>query len=280
MSKVSIIIPSRNRFYILRKTIESYIISSFVNEVIVVDDNSDIPYQLDIPKVKIIRNSCTRGALTSKLIGVENATNRYVFFGEDDAFIELDTVERLMDMYLSSDTAGVASRIAYLNPKESLVNARERYAILENKGPYLDIKRIKLNHNFKTNKFKKIVPFLHALYFTEKFNLSDLQVTDNFDKGNGFREETYLQLLISEKTGKLFVSCDFYGVYHMHYSDTRKGGQRVSRFFRFYYSIYYTNKILQRFPRLSNVSIINYSALIFIDLFVLPGFSMLKRKLS
>jgi glycosyltransferase involved in cell wall biosynthesis len=86
---VSIVIPTRNRWSLLPRALDSALRQEAVTvEVIVVDDASDpvavsIP-QLDDPRVKLVRHQRRRGVAAARNSGMREASARWVAFLDDD----------------------------------------------------------------------------------------------------------------------------------------------------------------------------------------------------
>jgi glycosyltransferase involved in cell wall biosynthesis len=86
---VSIVIPTRNRWNVLPRALDSALSQEAVSvEVIVVDDGSDsavesIP-QLDDPRVKFVRHPQRRGVAAARNSGIEVASGRWLAFLDDD----------------------------------------------------------------------------------------------------------------------------------------------------------------------------------------------------
>ena len=90
---VSVIIPTKNRSQFLNRALIYVSAQSYSNiEIIVVDDNSDVPVKIDsglvIPSisVKVLRNHICLGANRSRKIGLIHATGEFVCFHDDDDY--------------------------------------------------------------------------------------------------------------------------------------------------------------------------------------------------
>ncbi len=86
---VSVVIPTRNRWHLLPRTLGSALGQEGLNvEVVVVDDGSDpvavsIP-QLDDPRVKLVRHQQRRGVAAARNSGMREASARWFAFLDDD----------------------------------------------------------------------------------------------------------------------------------------------------------------------------------------------------
>jgi glycosyltransferase involved in cell wall biosynthesis len=104
---VSVIIPTRNRAYILRSAIQSILRQTYKNlEIIIVDDNStDSTSKVvenmakDKHNIRYIRNDIHRGLPASRNIGLSYAKGNLIFFSEDDLILMPNTIEILVKTY-------------------------------------------------------------------------------------------------------------------------------------------------------------------------------------
>ncbi len=72
---ISLCIPYYNTFDLTKKTIDILIKSKFINEIIISDDCSNVPFVYNHAKVKIYRNLKNLGALKNKFKTVQYARN-------------------------------------------------------------------------------------------------------------------------------------------------------------------------------------------------------------
>lgn len=250
---VSVIIPTRNRLSILRKVIPTYIHQRDVSEIIIVDDQSNVAIQASIhdftsninKKIKVIRNSARCGAVKSKLRGVESATNEFILFGEDDAFIEEGYVARLLHEFAENPNAGcVAGHIIYLKQGEEWLEAKERFISEYYQQDSFHYELLKFNP-FSFNTQKCLLPFAHALYLTNKSLLKKFKLDTIYSKGNGYREETDYQITLFLNNYQNILINDTF-CYHYDIKDVPGGGQRGNIFRKYiwtsYYNFYFLNK--------------------------------------
>lgn len=90
MAHVSIVIPSHNRWYLLRRTLAGALAQERVDcEVIVVDDGSsdgtsERLAELDEPSLRVLRHERGRGVAHARNRGLEAASGEWVAFLDDD----------------------------------------------------------------------------------------------------------------------------------------------------------------------------------------------------
>ncbi len=87
---ISVIIPTYNRGYIIKRAIDSVINQTFDDwELIIVDDGSDdntneIVNDYKDDRIKYIRNRDRKGACYSRNLGMQNAMGEYFCFLDSD----------------------------------------------------------------------------------------------------------------------------------------------------------------------------------------------------
>lgn len=90
MKKISVIIPTHNRYDMLCQAIDSTLKQkNVILEIIVVDDcSTDDTCNINkiFPNIKYIRNKCNLGPGNSRRIGYKCATAQYIIFLDDDDF--------------------------------------------------------------------------------------------------------------------------------------------------------------------------------------------------
>jgi glycosyltransferase involved in cell wall biosynthesis len=281
---ITIVIPTRNRAYTLEKVADSYYTQMHVNEIIIVDDcgqdNTSVfveSLQAKYPHIhtKYIKHAERRGAAACRTTGYTRASNEYILFGEDDAYIEENYTVTLLKRIASNSRLGLVSgRIIYLQQNETPQEAILRFGDgIENKT-YLNLINLSINRDAR-QKGDFLVPFTHALFMTKKSLLELFQYDQFYSKGNGFREETDYQLNLFTNSYQLLVTNDTH-CFHFHLRDVVSGGQRISRLSRFYWAVIYTNYMYDKyFDKLRENLGIAYSKKIAKILFAVSQFYIL-----
>lgn len=103
---VSVVIPTLNRSSMLTRAIESVCQQTYKNiEIIVIDDYSDSPVQLDnyycCYSIIISRNQERLGGAASRNRGAELANGTYISFLDDDDYYLEDKIEFLLNKLLN-----------------------------------------------------------------------------------------------------------------------------------------------------------------------------------
>lgn len=252
---ITIIIPTRDRLDALKLTLKSYYKQKLVSEIIIVDDNSDyfsekeldfIINQYPTVKTKFIYHKARMGAAKSRIDGVMAASNEIIVFGEDDAFFSENYVEKLYDFYKSNKNIGVvAGQINYMNHGENIDQAKQRFGNGSNKLELFNYSLLKFNPFAYVQGYVK-TPFVHALYLTNKMFYNKYEFDVSYSKGNGYREETDFQLKLNLLGFDNFITNEV-KCYHLNIKDVKNGGQRINRFKKIYWTVFYNNYFLNKY---------------------------------
>jgi glycosyltransferase involved in cell wall biosynthesis len=191
---ISIVIPSYNRIEVLLRCLPSYL-EQGCSEVIVVDDCSSFPVENAIRThlgakkencpLKVVRNSRRKQQPASRMVGVDIASNSYIFFGEDDAFLPSGYVSALYSWILSLKADACAApwvtTYNYNLPDGPFLRA-------EHLEDIVDLSRISFKgHLVPVRPIP--VPWLHSLALIKKQYIIETGFDSNYI-GNAFREET------------------------------------------------------------------------------------------
>jgi glycosyltransferase involved in cell wall biosynthesis len=295
---ITIVIPTRNRAYSLAMVAGSYFRQEDVNEIIFVDDAGSDDTENVVRNIaaaypqialKYLRHTVRQGASAARITGYENATNEYVMFGEDDAYLG-NGYARGLHAKLTADANApdlASGRIIYLEKGESLSNALRRFGVGLKKHPYLN--KTIFGHNPDAIFSGDMeVPFTHALFMTSKALLQRYKYDPYYGKGNGFREETDFQINAFVHGCRNVLTNDVH-CFHMHRDDVKAGGQRTNRFRQLYWCVHYTNYFFDKYydhfretlsmPHSRSVAKIRYASYQTYFIFVRPVFRPLFNKL-
>jgi glycosyltransferase involved in cell wall biosynthesis len=198
---VSVVVPSFNRAHLLEMTLPSYLQEN-VTELILIDDCSTDntekivkKLQKKHPEIKYIKNMVNSKQPYSKNVGVDNARNEYIYFGDDDSYITEHTISILMDILEKYNADGAGAR--FLNPG-GFVKLNEMNYFIEWKNKQYahsskeicDLENMKINFglNFR-NPIE--VPVLHASALIKTNVVKAIRFDTNF-LNCAYREETDL----------------------------------------------------------------------------------------
>lgn len=274
---ISVIIPTYNRSHLLPEILESYISQKYVDEILIVDDCSkdntnlivgDIIKNNNKCKINYFFNEKKMGAAACKIFGAEKAKNDLILFGEDDVLLSDDYCKVLYEKYNSIEKVGVLSgRIIYKKYLENNFQALNRVGDGLNNRSIFNKVRFSLNWAGKITGTQPIL-FTHALFLVNK-NLFLENSSNRFKKGNQFREETAAQIEILLKGYKNYITAET-TCFHLDRREIIKGGQKINRVSRYYWSVKNTNKFfLKYFLQLRPFTKVNYGNRVAIVLFAL-----------
>ncbi len=137
---VSVVIPTKNRAYILGETIESLLKQTYTNiEIIVVDDCStdktqQLVYEIQKrsgKKIIFLQNEKNKGPAASRNRGVKESKGEIIFFTDSDCFVPKDWLEKIIKEYKDKEIVGVGG---YLKPDTNnwvgkLENLQNKYLL-------------------------------------------------------------------------------------------------------------------------------------------------------
>jgi len=97
---ISIVIPTYNRFDIIRETLDKimHLQSVAAFEIIVVNDGNPLPFEIKHPAVSIYKNP-KRGAASARNFGASKAKYEILFFIDDDMWITKESIDSLQSLY-------------------------------------------------------------------------------------------------------------------------------------------------------------------------------------
>lgn len=115
---VSVIIPTYNRGYIIKKSIESILKQTYKNlELIIVDDNSTDDTKAVVEgfqdkRVKYVRLEANKGACYARNLGVKLSSGKYIAFQDSDDIWHEDKLEKQKEFIESHNLDVVGCRMA------------------------------------------------------------------------------------------------------------------------------------------------------------------------
>jgi len=126
--KIDIVIPTYNRLWTLKRTLPYYLNNPQVQQIIIVDDNSNDGTEEWIkqlsaiePRVRIIRHDFNRGASASRNSGANIARAPLVFFADDDMiFKSSDGLKVLANELINNSGDIIAPVLMFSEHKKNL----------------------------------------------------------------------------------------------------------------------------------------------------------------
>lgn len=202
-SEVTVVIPTYNRSHILDKVVESYL-QPDVKEIIFVNDAStdntqDVLESLanKYSQVRYHTNPANVKQAESKNIGMRLAKTKYIYFGDDDSYLDSDCISSLKETLISSDDIGlVAANAIYLDDNYT--------PILRVQPEIVSFPRMTVNY---TQKLPVPVDsiFCPSCFIIKKELALDTLFDSHSYLGNGYREETDFVIKVRKKGYKTLL---------------------------------------------------------------------------
>lgn len=255
--KVSIIIPTYDRPYTLKRVIRSYINQKNIGELIIIDDGSIKSYRETISyieeliqekgiKFQYIKNKKNMGAAFCRNLGVSMANCDYILWGEDDAFLSDKYLEILLSK--KKDNYILFGSIFYgITPEMDSHEAKKVIDEQKNKDiPLFDYSDFEGYYRVPGNDIE--VPFGHALILVPKIAYENIKYYDKY-RINEYREESDAQLQMV-KNGYKIIYVSEAECYHLPGNQIEKGGQhKKGRIINELFTIYNTFIFYKRHMR-------------------------------
>lgn len=258
-SCVSVIIASYKRSHILKRAYRSYLIDACVKEFILVIDSYNDSYDEIILAIQedcikfscqfvLIKNKKRLGASACRNLGLMKSTCEYVFFSDDDMYIECDGINKLLSKLIKTNSHVVGPRLFYLNEHQYRSGKIEEIlAAKEETDKCIDAKSIIGDFTKKYKEESLNVDFVSAVaLFQKQFLVDNKIVFFEHYNGNSFREETDIQIQVKKHQGTILFDSSVV-CYHLPYMFLRGTGQRRGNIIWYEYWCFVNNwKFLNR----------------------------------
>ena len=251
---ITLVIPTRNRAFTLRRVASSYFQQDLVNEIIFVDDNSDddtAELVAELAKcypavhAEVIRNPKRLGASQSRNVGVQNSRNDFILFCDDDEYLEAGYARTCLTKLVQLKAGAVSGRRIYIQAGETPEAAIKRFGTgLRNTKPFRRLICEMVNGARFQDDLR--VPFTNAIILTRRELLLKYPFDGYYARGSGYREETDYQMNLFVHDYPIWITNDIHSM-HLPISQVRTGGQRTSRLEKVYWSILYTNYFFKKY---------------------------------
>jgi glycosyltransferase involved in cell wall biosynthesis len=223
--EISVVIPTKDRLQLLRRSIPMFLSYAEVKEVIVIADgcHDGTPEYLaslsaSDARVRYAINAVNRGVCYSRNRGIELARYDYIFTAEDDLELSDNFFTVLFDHMRETDADIISARNIFQNAGETITQAKERADRLT--GPFIDRGRIMVRHEMDTG-----VDTVQPLLSSPVLVRSDVFGKVRFDDGyrvNSWREESDFQLA-AHSAGFKLVFCPHTITYNLMIENDRGG---------------------------------------------------------
>ncbi len=244
---VTMVVPTRNRAHTLRLVAESFYAQDLVNEIIYVDDaGEDATPQLiaelkgRFPELRTVflRNPARLGAAECRNRGAAIAQNAYILFCDDDEMLEIGYARTCLGKLMSSGAGAVSGRRVYMRNGETPDAALRRFGAGIRSGPAY--RALLCEHVTGARFIGDIeVPFANAVIITPTALVRQYGFDPAYSRGNGYREETDYQMNLFVSGHRILMTAEVHSI-HLSPAQVRTGGQRVNRWRRLYWTIFYT----------------------------------------
>lgn len=253
---ITLVVPTRDRAHTLRLVAPSYFAQDGVSEIVfVVDAGSDdtpaaiaaAAARFPAVRTKILTNPARLGASQSRNVGAAAASNDYILFCDDDEYLEPGYAAVCLDKLRRSGAAAVSGRRVYMREGETPQQALRRFGNGLRRAPPF---RRALCEYVNGARFDGDIelPFTNAIILTERRLLQQFPFDPYYARGNGYREETDYQMNLFTHGFRILVTSDVHSI-HLCPSQVQRGGQRVSRWRRVYWSVHYTRYFYRKYYR-------------------------------
>lgn len=281
---VSVIIPSYNRAHLLWDILPSYFQHEVI-EVIVINDCSQDNTSEVLKEIKkkyqkliILENEKNRKQMFSKNRGLNIAKGEYIFFGDDDSYLQPGTIKRMLQTKSDTGADVVGARILYMNSDEQNFNeCIERHNI---DGRFIsDLSRLEFSF---TQALSEPVECFYAQPFilTEKQTIGDLRFDMRYT-GNCYREETDFMLTLF-LSGKKFVYDSQALLINFPPQKATGGARTANKFLYHFESVINNYKFLKKFNKeINKITSHKYTLMHRQFLFISSKFvSFIRKKIS
>jgi GT2 family glycosyltransferase len=240
--KVSVIIPTYNRWPVLAKSLSFLRNQTFKDfEVIIVDDASGRKAPKLEPNIRYFRLEKRSGSPAARNFGANHANGKYLLFLDDDIILSRYYLEELLHLIEADEKiSAAAGRLIYVKDGVFSVSSKifnVPVKIAKFSGDILG------SFDRKTSAVVK-VPTLHIAALIRK---RDFYLIGGFDSetyfGNFFREETDLFFRLA-KIGKKLCFDPHVAAYHV---EAGMGGQRSNIVFYEFYVLMNHVRFLRKF---------------------------------
>ncbi len=133
-SPVSVVIPTYNRYSMLKRLLESLKATKFpVKEIIVIDDASDDPayssLQKEFPYIKYIKHSHVMYVGESRNDGIRVSSGEYIFMVDDDNTVDSECIGNLVGAISKDPSIGVVAPVTcYYSQPDTVMYAGSIYS--------------------------------------------------------------------------------------------------------------------------------------------------------
>lgn len=251
---ISMVVPTRNRAYTLRRVLPSYFEQDGVGEIVLVDDAgtddvADVFAEIGAAYPDVARcythNGERGGASRARQQGAARARYPYVLFCDDDEYLEPGYAAECLRLLIERDAGAVSGRRVYMRPGESREQALERFGNGLRRAAPFDYRLCELVNGARFDGVLSL-PLTNSNILTRKDLVARFGFDPHYSTGNGYREESDYQMNLFVHGLPVLVSNAVHSL-HLPMSEVRSGGQRVRRMRKFLWSVRYNAYFLDKY---------------------------------
>lgn len=251
---VSLVVPTRNRAYTLRKVLPSYFEQAALGEILLIDDagTDDVADVFDTigqhyPHIdrRYVRNGARGGASLGRQQGAALARHPYVLFCDDDEYLEPGYAAECLRLLIEHDAGAVSGRRVYMMAGETEAQALARFGNGMRRAPPFDYNLCELVNGARFDGVLSL-PLTNSNILTRKDLVARFGFDPHYATGNGYREESDYQMNLFVHGWRVLVSNAVHS-FHLPMSEVRTGGQRVRRMRKFLWSVRYNGYFLDKY---------------------------------
>ncbi len=268
---VSLVVPTRNRAYTLEIVAPGWYDLVGVDEIIFVNDEGDdrtpelvasLAAQHPDVRTIVIRNSERAGASESRNRGAARATNDFVLFCDDDMHLEPHYAQTCLRKLLELNAGAVSGRLVYMYADETPSEALKRFGSgTRGVAMFRALTCILVHEAYMHGDVE--LPLTNPVILTRTDLLRQFGFDRYYARGNGYREESDYQMNLFVHDYPIVVTDECHS-FHINIALVKTGGQRVDRWRKAYWAIFYTNyfygKYWQRYAPRVGLRIPRYAA--------------------
>jgi glycosyltransferase involved in cell wall biosynthesis len=225
MKEISVVIPTKDRLFYLRKCVPMFLSLEEVKEVIIVVDgcrDGTLDYvkaasEAD-PRVRYTDNGVNRGLCYSRNRGIDLASGEYIFTAEDDLTLSAGFFSVLLAHLKETGADVIAGRNIFYSDHESMDEALQRANKLT--GSFVDMREIGLHTGMRTSADQEQLllpaPMLARSHIFRKIRYDVRYVN------NSWREESDFQLS-ARAAGYKLVFCPHAVSFNLVITNDRSG---------------------------------------------------------
>ena len=216
-ASISVIIPTFNRAGMLARVLPSYLASSLVEEVLVVDDGSQDEtasviegFRQDDSRVRLLQHERNRGMTFARNTGIRHAQSELLLFSEDDLELDPPSLEILVQHLDKTGADIIAGRRIWMRAGETRDEALARAN--RYRGPAVNT-RFWECFSHATTPDDVPLPLVDATMLVRREVTEQVRFASCYP-GNAWREESDFQLAAQNQGSRVFFCPHSVGFHH------------------------------------------------------------------